>query len=364
MRTMNVNQPRVYVGTYAKYNNGSIKGGWLNLPDYATHAEFLAACHKLHRDERDPEFMIQDMEHMPDGFSRCESWIYEEDFNDIIQAYREENVEELRCTIVDYSEKAIAVVGDTRDIKEQLAAMGGRFNARLSCGAGWIFSKRKRDEVEQFLSGAMTEVDKAIAKKKAENKRPAADIMEELEREYRSVWGEDDRMVKHCTGEISGAIRLADGRIVAVDKAKLDTDFCFGYGYGTEYEEAQAAASAARSEEYFRRKNTEDLQRIIDLLKGVDEDQAWYHGKPYLTQHCYSSCGVINHWNVSILNHRGYEDWVEYNKGGCTELTAEETKAVIALFEEELRKRNKRIDAYLKRYGTEKLNIWTYWSEA
>ncbi|MDO8250269.1 MAG: antirestriction protein ArdA [Rhodoferax sp.] len=26
-------KPRVYVGTYAKYNEGSIEGGWLDLED-------------------------------------------------------------------------------------------------------------------------------------------------------------------------------------------------------------------------------------------------------------------------------------------------------------------------------------------
>jgi ribonuclease BN (tRNA processing enzyme) len=47
--------------------------------------------------------------------------------------------------IVDYSEKAIAVFGDTRPIKDQLKALGGRFNPRLTHEgekqAGWIFSK-------------------------------------------------------------------------------------------------------------------------------------------------------------------------------------------------------------------------------
>lgn len=54
--------------------------------------------------------------------------------------------------LVDYSEKAIAIIGDTRTIKEQLKALGGRFNARLSCGAGWIFSKRKENELKALLA--------------------------------------------------------------------------------------------------------------------------------------------------------------------------------------------------------------------
>ncbi len=53
--------------------------------------------------------------------------------------------------VVDYSEKAIAVTGNTRPVSDQLKALGGRFNARLSCGAGWIFPKRKEQEVREAL---------------------------------------------------------------------------------------------------------------------------------------------------------------------------------------------------------------------
>lgn len=30
--------------------------------------------------------------------------------------------------------------------------LGGRFNPRLNCGAGWIFSKTKEAELRQLLS--------------------------------------------------------------------------------------------------------------------------------------------------------------------------------------------------------------------
>lgn len=54
--------------------------------------------------------------------------------------------------IIDYSEKAIAVVGETRAIKETLKTLGGRFNSHLSCGAGWIFSKAKEATLREALS--------------------------------------------------------------------------------------------------------------------------------------------------------------------------------------------------------------------
>lgn len=54
--------------------------------------------------------------------------------------------------IIDYSEKAIVVKGEgTRAIKDKLKALGGRFNFRLSCGAGWVFPKTKTDDVCALL---------------------------------------------------------------------------------------------------------------------------------------------------------------------------------------------------------------------
>lgn len=57
-------------------------------------------------------------------------------------------------TIEDYSEKAIVVRGITKDDKDTHAKfreIGGVFNFKLKGGAGWIFSKRKTDDVKNAL---------------------------------------------------------------------------------------------------------------------------------------------------------------------------------------------------------------------
>lgn len=56
-----------------------------------------------------------------------------------------------KIQIVDYSEKAFAVIGETKPIKDGLKNLGGKFNFRLTCGAGWIFSKTKLEAVKAFL---------------------------------------------------------------------------------------------------------------------------------------------------------------------------------------------------------------------
>lgn len=54
--------------------------------------------------------------------------------------------------LVDYSAKAFAIIGETKPHKDTLKSLGGRFNFRLKCGAGWIFSKSKLEDVKQALN--------------------------------------------------------------------------------------------------------------------------------------------------------------------------------------------------------------------
>lgn len=59
------------------------------------------------------------------------------------------------CTLVEYSTKAVAVFGDTKSIKDELKAMGGRFNSRLTFNgeklAGWIFPKSQEQRLACYL---------------------------------------------------------------------------------------------------------------------------------------------------------------------------------------------------------------------
>lgn len=59
--------------------------------------------------------------------------------------------------LVDYSEKSVALFGETKQIKDQLKELGGRFNRNLKwqdqTKPGWIFSKSKKEALEQLLSG-------------------------------------------------------------------------------------------------------------------------------------------------------------------------------------------------------------------
>lgn len=62
----------------------------------------------------------------------------------------------LNLELVQYSEKALAIFGDTKVVKDSLKALGGKFNPALTHNGekkcGWIFSNAKRKELEQLFN--------------------------------------------------------------------------------------------------------------------------------------------------------------------------------------------------------------------
>lgn len=59
---------------------------------------------------------------------------------------------ESELQLIDYSEKAVAIIGNTRDYVTKLKELGGRFNGKLKCGPGWIFSKKREPELRTAFS--------------------------------------------------------------------------------------------------------------------------------------------------------------------------------------------------------------------
>ncbi len=76
--------PSVYCGTYAKYNEGSLYGMWIDLTTFYDYDEFIDFCKMLHEDEHDPELMFQDYEGFPLEWY-CESCMGEELFDKIVE---------------------------------------------------------------------------------------------------------------------------------------------------------------------------------------------------------------------------------------------------------------------------------------
>ena len=113
-----LSEAKVYVGTYAKYNNGSLSGAWLDLSDYSDKEEFYEACRELHKDEEDAEYMFQDWENIP-GELIGESWISENFFSlrDAVEDLSEEDADDL---VRDFQDEYQGEYDDEEDFAYQI----------------------------------------------------------------------------------------------------------------------------------------------------------------------------------------------------------------------------------------------------
>lgn len=135
--------------------------------------EMLAVLDKVHRFVS--SFRYSDCDGMIDYFdTNFYCWMYVGDYDrpyqitekkerNNNQANNPKQSEEVKPVesvsgfeIVEYSEKSIAVFGDTKSIKEELKALCGKFNPALKNNgekrAGWIFPKKQADKVRALLA--------------------------------------------------------------------------------------------------------------------------------------------------------------------------------------------------------------------
>lgn len=135
------NPARIYVGTYAKYNSGSIAGAWLDLEDYASRSAFLEACHELHKDEEDPELMFQDYEGFPSGFYNESSappdelWEWfelDDDDRELLEVYQ-------------------SGIDESADYDRARDAFLGKFDSEEDWAADWLEQSGLLSEVPEAL---------------------------------------------------------------------------------------------------------------------------------------------------------------------------------------------------------------------
>lgn len=201
---------------------------------------------------------------------------------------------------------------------------------------------------------------------------------EKLRTEYSKVW-KDQKMIDYCVNKVAEYAVLSNENIVTVDKQTIEKDFCFGES-GYDYDDAQAmAAHARKSEKYFKDKNMEYFKEWIDDLTNcvnvtnngryvlVIAPKAYYSQTEDCKLASITWCKLTD-----IIDSMGGSCYVEDLPG--TEITVHGTLYRIATKEEvyqiyEMYRRaeknhEKKVDSYLKRYGTSKVNSWTYWRDA
>lgn len=200
------------------------------------------------------------------------------------------------------------------------------------------------------------------------------------QKDLEKVYPKNAGMIKYCIGKTAGVVALKNNRYFTIEKKKIEKDFCFGYSlsrYDSEdYDRANAAARhASKSTEYFVRQNMKAFTDVFECL----DNSGYRNYMPVLYEHYYPEYGCPNLCALSfrrvgyILDDCGGSANLEEIKGTEKQehnggrkyyiLTDEEKEIVRAAYKEAAAQHEKKVLAYLKRYGLSKVNTWTYWRD-
>lgn len=177
------------------------------------------------------------------------------------------------------------------------------------------------------------------------------DIKERFTQELEKVWGNDSKMVDYCVKESAVLVELEDGNIYSIEKPRIETHFCFGYGLNgvttqEDMERAYNCESHARNDgDYFKQENLAPINQRISVLR--DKDYKVYKGQRYISG------------GDKIVGLEFCKAW-ESPSARFVELNDNEREKLIEAYEQVKVSFEKRLNTYLKRYGTSKLRTWTY----
>jgi hypothetical protein len=90
-----------------------------------------------------------------------------------------------QLSLHNYTEKSVAVFGDTKPFSDRLKELGGRYNPNLTLNGektpGWIFSNKKKEELQQLINNINNgEID-------VQNKSDTSSVLSELRKIRQSV---------------------------------------------------------------------------------------------------------------------------------------------------------------------------------
>lgn len=196
----------------------------------------------------------------------------------------------------------------------------------------------------------------------------AKEDKQRVREQYEKVWHEDAKMVDYCTNRTSGYIML-DDVMVTCDKPHIQTDFWFGE-HTYDYDEVcETAHKLSTDEQYFIDENLRgcDAHSILEALEGRDRWGYETMYDVYVVGHHYSSqdddcqLGYVTALRLGTDPQRHFA--VRNGVQPYRKATDGEIEALKTFYADEVAKFEKRLRAYLKRYGLSKCNYGVYWAD-
>ena len=266
--------------------------------------------------------------------------------------------------------KSVEIVFDGKPseaIREKLKENGFRWHGVRRLWYGYKTAEETAEILQATENASTDETPERTAESDGRTgSKQARENRERLKKEYidtlcDTIWRNDDGMKKHFNETIAEVVELTDGSLIPIEKSRMKTSFCFGYGYSgvstqEQSDEADDMADYARKNgEYFINEN---LRRFAWQYEALKEE-------PETLYACVTYNGLPKDSKIkSLRNIREIKDY--YGKAKNETASPLSTDDINALTEAYERERNafiKRLNTYLKRYGTEKLNVWTYLSD-
>ena len=163
--------------------------------------------------------------------------------------------------------------------------------------------------------------------------------------EMKRVWGNNQDMIDFCVKDAFEIVELDNGLIFQISTPRMETSFCFGYGQfgmSTVDEEEWASEKARAIREFENFKNANIKSNFDWLLKQIEEGRYYvvlFDGGKNLVS--------IASWHFDINKTAG-------------QITDNDRKKLKEAYERAVKRFEKRLETYWKRYGASKLKVWTY----
>lgn len=168
--------------------------------------------------------------------------------------------------------------------------------------------------------------------------------------EVKKAW-DSDYMQDFLIKKIQEVVTLSDGKIITIDKPKIETSFCFGYGWcgrSDEEDEERADNMAVKANSdinYFIDKNLKELKRQLEILKSE---------KPIVVGYSYGVKCKLCYWSIRDRS----TDLID--KEIFVLENQEDRNRLIAGYENVIASFTKRLNTYLKKYGLTKVRSWSF----
>lgn len=180
-------------------------------------------------------------------------------------------------------------------------------------------------------------------------KKPEDDIRKGYRAEIIKIYGDDSSLVEYCMKKAGAILKLDNGNYIEFETPSIKTRFCFGWHTHDDegYKDANRMARyAEESHEYFKSENLKELDKQIAQFENGDKMYYYRNYRDYDVSIC--EVGTSSHWL-----------WNEQAK----EITANDYQRILAALKDEKIRFEKRLDTYLKKYGTSKIKSWSYWAD-